>query len=65
MNVDDDEFVVALTHFQNRKYPACCKAIYKYLENRSDITFIGEPFPSDFTEVCQELLEDNALTAEK
>ncbi|XP_067939671.1 uncharacterized protein [Watersipora subatra] len=65
LNVDDDEFIVALTHFQNRKYVQCCKAIYRYLENRSDITFVGEPFAADFIEVCQELLEDQILTPER
>lgn len=65
INPDDDELVVAVAHFQNQQYAQCCRAIYKYLENRSDITFVGEPFPTDFTEVCQEILDDGMLTHEK
>ena len=39
--------------------------MYKFLENRSDITFIGDPFASDYTEVCQELVEDQIITPER
>lgn len=57
--------MVALSNFHNGKWIQCCRSIYKYLENRSDITFVGEPFPVDFTEVCQELLGDGMLTPER
>ena len=61
----DNELAVALACFHSMKYQRACKAVYSYLENRSDITFIGEPFPCDLTEVCQELLDDQEITKER
>lgn len=61
----DNELAVALACFHNMKYQKACKAVYSYIENRSDITFIGEPFPCDLTEVCQELLDENEITKER
>jgi len=42
-----------------------CKAVYNYLENHSDITFCGEPFPCDLTEVCKELLDDGIINQDR
>lgn len=60
-----NEIAVALVCFNERKYVEACQAVYRYIENRSDVTFIGEPFPCDFIEVCQELLEEQVLTRER
>lgn len=62
MKQKEDELAVAVMNIYSSKYDLACLAIYKYMENRSDITFVGEPYVSDFIEVGEELLEEELVS---
>ena len=53
---------MGVVNYQEGRYQQACQCIYKFLENRSDVTFIGDPMPCDLSEVCHDLLEDSAMS---
>lgn len=59
------DIALAMSHFHTREYRKCSEAIYRYIESESDITFVGEPDPWDFKDVCEEMLSSGALTEER
>lgn len=59
---DRGELAVGVVNYQEGRYQQACQCIYKFLENRSDVTFIGDPMPCDLSEVCHDLLEDSAMS---
>jgi len=55
----------SLAALHNGKFEEACKYLYKYFESKTDVTFVGEPFPWDLTDVCGELLESGEITPDR
>lgn len=58
---DKGELAVAMMNYHTKSYQNVSKSICKFIENHSDVTFIGDPMPCDLSEVCHELLEDSTI----
>ncbi|KAF6028843.1 hypothetical protein EB796_012828 [Bugula neritina] len=64
-NPAENELAASLAALHNGKFEEACKYLYKYFESKTDVTFIGEPFPWDLTDVCGELLESGEITPDR
>lgn len=65
LSCGEDELSMAYWRFCDGRYQAAADAVIRYIENRSDITFIGDPFPADILDILLELHGDDVITADR
>lgn len=61
----ETEFAVAYWRFYDDRYDEASRAVIRYIENRSDYTFIGDPLPHDVSEILRELNDKEIISSDR